>query len=181
MQEEYSNLPDLNIKIGDDIAGNMEFVEAYITHDALLSDGKEFIHDHLSHVLNALDLMNVGAERDRNSNRDLTSYKAEKFSRVMQIIQLYRKIMLVKHGVKSSNFSKEDIEKYEKFPTISKGEIDKIETFLGANVDFIAATHGFGEINLEPIRLLSAIWQTPQWKNRRNPHPVRWHLPNRLL
>ena len=86
MQDEDPEIaePDLNIMSGSDLAGNMEFVEAYITHDALLSDGKEFIHDHIAHILPTITCM---FDSDAHSSGYSMTYKDRKYSRVKTIIR----------------------------------------------------------------------------------------------
>lgn len=51
-QRKYpeKNLPDLNIISSDGIADDLSFVRAYLEHDALLSNGREFMHDHYVHI-----------------------------------------------------------------------------------------------------------------------------------
>jgi hypothetical protein len=41
----------------DGIAGDLEFVDAYLNHDVLLSSGPEFVHDRSSHVLNTIEFI----------------------------------------------------------------------------------------------------------------------------
>jgi Leucine-rich repeat (LRR) protein len=52
LREDYPelDLPELDIVWAAGIAGNMDFVEALMTHDALVSDGPEFMHDMTVHV-----------------------------------------------------------------------------------------------------------------------------------
>jgi len=52
LQEKYpkKKLPNFNIVSSEGIANDIDFVEGYIAHDALLSNGKEFVHDQMTHV-----------------------------------------------------------------------------------------------------------------------------------
>ncbi len=56
------NLPDLNVVSSAGIADDRSFINAYRTHDALLSTGKEFVHDHLAHIITRIDRMMQGKE-----------------------------------------------------------------------------------------------------------------------
>lgn len=55
--------PDLDIVESEGIADDLAYADAYRDHDALLSTGKEFVHDHISHIMSRLTLMiKEGAE-----------------------------------------------------------------------------------------------------------------------
>ncbi len=66
------NLPPLKIKSSEGIAGDLEFAQAFIDYDVLLSNGKEFIHDHLAHIIPTLmtiflvDIDTLGPGKPRN-------------------------------------------------------------------------------------------------------------------
>lgn len=50
LQRTYADLKALDIIESEGVAGDMDFVDAYINHDALLSSGREFVHDHFYHI-----------------------------------------------------------------------------------------------------------------------------------
>lgn len=52
LQSKYpeKNLPNLDIISCEGISDDLPFVQAYLDHDAVLSNGKEFVHDHHTHV-----------------------------------------------------------------------------------------------------------------------------------
>lgn len=58
-------LPPLDIVDGEGIAGDLEFVEALLHHDALLSRGKEFVHDSTAHIIPTLQRI-VDAAKTKN-------------------------------------------------------------------------------------------------------------------
>jgi hypothetical protein len=51
------SLPELDILETDGVAGDLEFVDAYLNHDILLSNGAEFVHDHTTHVFNTIEFI----------------------------------------------------------------------------------------------------------------------------
>lgn len=59
------NLPDLDVVTSPGIASDLAFVDAYRKHDALLSTGNEFVHDHQVHVTSRILRMMQGQEAYR--------------------------------------------------------------------------------------------------------------------
>lgn len=57
LRGEYPQLPPLNIFTGAGIASDREFVTAYMESDVNLSEGHEFVHDHLVHVIPTMMMM----------------------------------------------------------------------------------------------------------------------------
>ena len=51
------NLPPFRMISSEGVADDLSFTEAHLAYDALLSDGKEFCHDHHSHVMSRLQSM----------------------------------------------------------------------------------------------------------------------------
>lgn len=45
------NHPGLEILSSEGVADDRTFIEAFFTHDLLISNGKEFVHDHIFHVV----------------------------------------------------------------------------------------------------------------------------------
>lgn len=48
------DLSSLDIVSAPEVSEDISFVLAYFAHDALLSEGKEFVHDHFSHIIPTL-------------------------------------------------------------------------------------------------------------------------------
>ncbi len=118
------DLPKLNIADASGIAGDMEFVKAYILHDALLSDGKEFIHDHMYHITRVISLILSGDDNQRDK-----IYSKEKHRLVELVDKAYRKIIFFKQ--------KNDGE--DRNITVSEKDLEKIEMTLASVVDIISA------------------------------------------
>ncbi len=57
LQESDKSLPDLRIADSAGIATDMEYIWSYLSHDSLLSDGKEFVHDQLLHIAMLVQLI----------------------------------------------------------------------------------------------------------------------------
>ncbi len=64
LQLENPNLPDLDILPSDGIADDISFVAGSLTHDVILSTGKEFVHDHLFHVIAAIKLLSSAPKKE---------------------------------------------------------------------------------------------------------------------
>lgn len=127
LREKRPDLPALSFISSDGIAGDMDFVEAYISHDGLLSDGEEFIHDHGSHLMPALHLMYSHPQ----------SYPKLKYQLVMQsIIETYSNLLTIKHADLQGEL-KDSVLVKEIQSLQNKQHI--LETILGAYVDTVSS------------------------------------------
>lgn len=72
-------LPDLDVVESKGIADDLSYAQAYSDHDALLSSGKEFVHDHTTHLMTRISRMLEGKE----------NYEAEK-ERMLSLINNVR-------------------------------------------------------------------------------------------
>ncbi len=74
LQNKYPemHLSDLDLVECNETLNDRSFMKAYLKHDALLSTGKEFVHDQFSHVLARLELMLL---------------KKENYSRIMRRVR----------------------------------------------------------------------------------------------
>ncbi len=59
LQSRYPNLPDFDIVSSEGIADDITFATSSLSFDALLSRGKEFVHDHLFHVIPVIKLLSA--------------------------------------------------------------------------------------------------------------------------
>jgi hypothetical protein len=121
------DLPDLTIASSEDIADDISFVEAYFNHDALLSTGKEFVHDHTNHILSIIALI-------LHKQKQNIPHKTEKFKTVKTMIQSYRKIMIAKDQLlqKKSTIDADKLIKLQKY-------FKQLETVLGSFVDILTS------------------------------------------
>ncbi len=85
LKDKYPDIKPIHIKSSKGIASDKAFIESYFTHDALLSSGKEFIHDHTVHLIPTLAFM---LTRERCE----LIYSKDKFKLVQLVIQNYRKL-----------------------------------------------------------------------------------------
>jgi len=126
LKQEKPDIPDLDIVSSEAIADDLDFVEAFFTHDALLSSGKEFIHDHTAHVIPTLVLM---INSNKNENPD---YKKDRFKLVKKVAENYRKLMIAKTHLDQK-------QKLNNDERLLKKELIKLEAALGAMVDSISS------------------------------------------
>lgn len=120
-QEKYPHLPPLEVLSSEGIADDMSFVEAYFTSDVLLSEGKEFVHDHTSHLMPTLSMMMSATAKNLSTAE---AYKKIKKGIIKEIMKGYKQIMLVEHKIGGS----------EKL-NITKEQLEKIKVSLGALID----------------------------------------------
>jgi hypothetical protein len=147
-------LPDLDIASGDGIASDIEFVSQYFSHDALLSSGKEFIHDHMNHVFPTIELI--------LTCQAPMPYKKAKFELVQWIAKAFRRIEIAKKELE-----------FQKGNDDLKSGIKKMELTLGLIVDGLSAQNKFELEGIEDlIHKLTGFWEVGEkfndkvWESR---------------
>jgi len=128
LRKSRPGLLPLDIISGEGIVGDIEFIEAYIAHDGLLSTGKEFVHDHFYHIERVIFLK-------LTSGRDGHHYEQEKYQVAVQVASVYKRILLIDQALKEGRL---------KIPMEEQDELRKhLELFftsLGQSVDNISAS-----------------------------------------
>lgn len=121
LRETRPTLPPFDIISSEGIATDIDFLEAFFTHDALLSTGKEFVHDHLSHVSSQILLLLSGTPLD---------YKEERVRQIKKFARSYRNLIVVKRHIEEGKVHrpKEELERIKK-------RLNQFEAVLGAAVD----------------------------------------------
>ena len=157
LQEKYKELSSLDIASSKSVSGDIEFTEAYLTHDVLLSDGIEFLHDHIIHLAPTI-LLKLSALSD-------VTYKKNKFTLVTYLMKFY-KSLLINHRVLAENKSEIPLHELKVF----KEDLKKVEATLGALVDSISSLPSFEMISefflgKQPVINLQTLWENPLWKN----------------
>lgn len=129
LRERKPELPPFDIHSSEGIAGHVPFVEAFFTHDVLLSTGPEFIHDQIVHVVSTLHFILGTTSSDLDvfiKNREL-SFSKERFRLVQLVTSEYRDLQIAKEGIKSGK--------------VDFGEntrlIEQMEALLGSIVDVL--------------------------------------------
>lgn len=64
LRRQHPELPELRILSHPGAAADKTFIEAFFTHDVLLSTEKEFVHDHFSHLIRTVIMMLTSGEED---------------------------------------------------------------------------------------------------------------------
>lgn len=104
LRQIYPALGPLSIISSDEIAADLEFIEAYSKYDILLSSGKEFVHDHLYHAIGVLGLMFSYLEIDKEYPAAMhRSYTEVKRKTIEQISVPYNKIMAAKKALEKES------------------------------------------------------------------------------
>ena len=122
LREEDPTFPPLDIVSAEGIASDIDFMESYFSHDALLSRNKEFVHDQQVHVINVIRLM----------IHTRINYKKIKHERFQAIATMYKNLHLAKKAVKEGRIQGDLAQR-------CKNNFDKIETLLGAFTDSISS------------------------------------------
>lgn len=148
IQLNHPHLPELSIYSSQGIAGDLEFVEAYLSHHVLISTGGEMVHDS-GHLFDMLGLIYI----------DYESYSAKKSSIVREAKKIYEKII----------FAKQHLTQMGEASKISKFSIQKLEVSLGMAMDLLSTFKHFKETIIECEedfhRFIEYIW-TNSFRNR---------------
>jgi hypothetical protein len=143
-----SDLPDLSIESSEGISDDLSFVKAYLKHDALLSTGKEFVHDHMTHILPTITRILT----------EKSAYQDKKAEMVEMIKRNLRKIEIVKDLLKQNkvNIEKDELRKLKKYFPV-------METFLGSFVDTLTASSFFYSysISLHLYQFMGSVIPAP--------------------
>ncbi len=129
LQQKYPHLPDLDIAPSEGIADDTTFAKSYLMYDVLLSAGKEFVHDHLFHVIPTIKLL---------SSTTSFSYKEVRVGIVMAILRSLRRLEFAKSEL-SKLWPQDSDEVISNGVRITKLDIEQLEKSLGALVDETAA------------------------------------------
>lgn len=157
LRERYPDLPPLNIQSSEGIAGHLDFIKAFFIYDAVLSTGKEFLHDHFYHVIAVIMLI----------AKSSTTYRQEK-SRMVQVMgKCFRRIQIAKLVLEQRVV---DIPE-EKSLLLTK-HLPKIEAALGAKVDLASASLNYKQTqtranadNFNSTNFFMRIWDDKVLQN----------------
>lgn len=125
---KYPDLNELDVADSSGVASDIAFIEAYLSHDCMLSSGKEFIHDHTVHLLPTLAFM-----LSREVGKLI--YPKEKFYLVKNVVQNYRKLVIARNQLIQGTLNMN-----AKAVAKAKKGLDQIDTVLGVIVDEISAS-----------------------------------------
>lgn len=154
LRETRPNLPQLDIVSSEGIADDLTFARAFLIHDALLSTGKEFVHDQLLHLIPILKTM---------LTLDNAEISREKFKLVTLVVKEYRVMMLIKGEIDAGG---KKIPSAELAPI--KEKIDQLQASLGALVDTMTskslqeALDTFVNVSILPM---FRIWSHEGWND----------------
>ncbi len=144
LQETRPELPPIDIISSEGIASDLEYVESYMAHDALLSSGKEFLHDSLTHVLPTLNTIDALSRAAKGKSR--TSYAKEKARVANMLYKRYRLFMIAKDAMKNDIL------------------VDKLFFLLGFLADNIAASANLQHVgeHFDFKVVTHRIWDAPK-------------------
>jgi len=150
LSPSWAHLPELSITSSKGIASDMDFVQALVQSDGLISDEKEFIHDHFAHIVPLLMTA-------RNGSEFYEEIKKQKISWFQSYIS---KIDFIKKELEKADspfFTEEDSREF-------KRNLPILETLLGAMVDTIQNKEFNPGVDVS-TRLYSfkQILTLPQW------------------
>lgn len=148
LKETHPTLPDFDVVSSDGIASDIEYIEALSVCDAILSDGNEFMHDHLAHIIPTLHLLLI-LEMSQFSEEQSSlppegigkpTYRQEKVRLGKMIVGAWGRIMTVKKAIENNPeiLPPEDRAYYKK-------AFEQIETTLGLAVDTLSAAYSWDE------------------------------------
>ena len=121
----FAHLPELSIISSAGIASDLDFVQGLIDYDGLISEGKEFIHDQIIHIVPLLETAINGSE----------FYEKVKKAKISWFQSYLKKINFIKEEIKKpqSHILKPELSE------IFRKNLPILETLLGALVDTIGS------------------------------------------
>ncbi|HEY5259412.1 MAG TPA: hypothetical protein VIJ46_02110, partial [Rhabdochlamydiaceae bacterium] len=133
LRATHPDLPELTILSSEGIAGDIDYVKAYFTHDGILSTGKEFLHDHQAHILSVIVLI-LSSGKPSDVLGQNPTYRMEKSRMVLLLGKAYRRVMIARELCKT-NFLKVPDEEL----ALLKKHLPKIEATLGSFADILSS------------------------------------------
>jgi hypothetical protein len=147
-----SDLPELTIASSSGIASDLDFVQANIDFDGILSDGVEFMHDHVAHLLILLRRASLGTKK-------FMEIKEQKIRLYTENLDKLNRLKAEINNPDSAFITRKQARVFLRYLPI-------LETLLGAYVD--SMTNKVESANFP----LQSIIKLPQWihylKNRYN-------------
>lgn len=132
MRETTPELPRIKIVPSEGVADDLAYIEAFLSSDALLSNGKEFVHDSTVHVMGLIRL--VGDMISAPGIKQPLKYEAEKLKMVKSVAAFYRRLIILKN-----EFNDPHLKMPEDKLKLFNEQFDKLQMGLAAVVDDIAA------------------------------------------
>jgi hypothetical protein len=152
LREEQPNLPKLDIGASEGVADDMSFVESYLTYDALLSSGVEFLHDQTQHVMAALHMI-------LTSDEDAREYETERIRLIGLVGKIYSRIKLVEAALPNESDGK---------LSLAKDKLNELKVLLGALADSMSniPTTEMTRSMFDPLAMdliIHTLTITPSW------------------
>lgn len=173
LRQERPELPPLDIACLDGDVDAAAFLSTYLAHDVLLSNDKEFLHDHLLHVLATIELMlDSGTFVDRGLQ---VTYEIQKNTTRAYIGSFYQELMPMKEMLASF---KKQIDAAVDVPADALSEMERgykmmlvqhqiFETLLSIVADSLASQRKYEIISKNIHMSIQAVFlkvlESPQW------------------
>ncbi len=122
LQEKNPKLADLRVLAAAGIATDEAFVLGHVTHNVLLSEDKEFIHDHTVHIVAQIELLASLAGKG-------IKFEQYKHSIAQGVFSLYKKILSMEHNLEGLDLSFR----------LSAKELAMIKRSMGAIIDLFSS------------------------------------------
>ncbi len=186
----HMELPKIDIQNQKGIASDIGFISCFLTHDALLSTGGEFLHDHLFHVVN---LMMLIFDKNQEGLSAAEKYYKEKTRIRCVIYKATETIERAKLALQSGGWhlnGAESSENTEKLPVrINIQDVLAIEMALAIITDALASYISYDKDAPFALSLynqdslddnIPALWDDKsnqdlwikRWAASEHPHPV---------
>ncbi len=131
LREKRPELPKLDIVSSEGIATDTDYLLAYFTHDALLSDGAEFVHDHDGHILEIITYI-LTSVAGPGKNPQKLNYQKDKAQMLKIMASFYKKMVMVERAIEENLlvgfYPKREIDRV-------RGELEKLKASLGVLAD----------------------------------------------
>lgn len=163
LRETKPHLPPLDFEKGDGIADDISFILIFFRRKLLLSSGKEFLHDFMTHILRTIMLILELGESQT------TTYEKERAKLVRLVAKGYRRVMIARRVLDGDESLKLMTKLSSSKRSLIQGQIEKLEAALGSLVDNITATYQFEMIQSISMDTLNttfdSLHEDSQWEN----------------
>lgn len=159
------NLSGLSIASSEGVATDMDFVRSYMTHDGLLSEGAEFMHDHSAHILPLLYLKLESEKLPKKHTYDKSKKRIVNHVRIA-----YERILNAERGMMNGTLIVE-----KEYSDRFQNDLNLLKTGLGIVVDRLSAINSLDRFHKTAIRIgetgeeilekhFATIWTKNNWK-----------------
>jgi hypothetical protein len=146
---DYPSLLKLTIESSEGIADDHQYINTLLTHDVLVSEGEEFVHDQILHMIPTLSQMLKDTENTLSSQ----TFAGKRAEHKLQIDSAYSDMLFIKNLIQQKKYVPDQIK--TSLPIMVAG--------ISAAVDLLSATF-YAKVDDVFVYLRGDLWEDPNWQ-----------------